>query len=121
MKSIVADRPAYLSVFFKDFYNVDVLYGDGISNDAIRLSWNVAVEDSAKGTLDCIPSWMTGFRSALPCINVPILIIQGAADRILPPKSTGARLPKLIKNSGLVVIPSGDATSTKLNSVTPGQ
>ena len=28
MKSIVADRPAYLSAFFKDFFNVDVLLGD---------------------------------------------------------------------------------------------
>jgi non-heme chloroperoxidase len=33
------------------------------------------------------------------------LIIHGDADRILPLESTAARLPKLIKNSQLVVIP----------------
>jgi non-heme chloroperoxidase len=116
MKSIVEDRPAYLSAFFKDFYNVDVFLGDSealpaergrISDDAIRLSWNVAAGASAKATLDCVPSWLTDFRDDLPRIDVPTLIIQGDADRILPHHSTGARLPKLIKDSRLVVIPGG--------------
>jgi non-heme chloroperoxidase len=107
MKSIVDDRPAYLSTFFKDFYNVDVLLGTRISNDAIQMSWNVAAGASAKGTLDCVPSWLTDFRDDLPHIDVPTLIIQGDADRILPHHSTGARLPKLIKDSRLVVIPGG--------------
>ncbi|MBW4428588.1 MAG: alpha/beta hydrolase [Nostoc desertorum CM1-VF14] len=115
MKSIVEDRPAYLSAFLKDFYNVDVFLGDSrserlrqrISEDAIQMSWNVAAGASAKGTLDCVPSWLTDFRDDLPRIDVPTLIIQGDADRILPHHSTGARLPKLIKDSRLVVIPSG--------------
>lgn len=107
MKSIVDDRPAYLSAFFKDFYNVDVLLGTRIGDDAIRLSWNVAAGASAKGTLDCVPSWLTDFRDDLPRIDVPTLIVQGDADRILPHYSTGARLPKLIKDSRLVVIPGG--------------
>ncbi|MBG1245100.1 alpha/beta fold hydrolase [Nostoc sp. NZL] len=122
MKSIVEDRPAYLSAFLKDFYNVDVLLGDSrserllyetlrerqrISNDAIQMSWNVAVGASAKGTLDCVPSWLTDFRDDLPRIDVPTLIIHGDSDRILPFESTAARLPKLIKDSRLVVIPGG--------------
>ncbi|GAB1537788.1 alpha/beta hydrolase [Scytonema sp. NUACC21] len=107
MKSIVEDRPAYLSAFFKDFYNVDVLLGDRISNDAIQMSWNVAAGASAKGTLDCVPSWLTDFRDDLPRIDVPTLIVHGDADRILPLESTAARLPLLIKDSRLVVIPGG--------------
>jgi len=67
----------------------------------------VAVGSSAKGTLDCVPSWLTDFRDDLPRIDVPTLIIHGDADRILPLESTAARLPKLIKNSQLVVIPGG--------------
>lgn len=115
MKAIVQDRPAYFSAFFRDFFNVDVLLGDSpserlhqrISNDAIQMSWNVAVESSAKGTLDCVPSWLTDFREDIPRIDVPTLIIHGDADRILPLESTAARLPKLIKNSQFVVIPNG--------------
>jgi non-heme chloroperoxidase len=106
MKAI-EDRPAYISAFFKEFFNVDVLLGDRISNDAIQASWNVAVGASAKGTLDCVPSWLTDFRDDLPRIDVPTLIIHGDSDRILPLESTAARLPKLIKNSQLIIIPGG--------------
>lgn len=107
MAAIVADRPSYLSTFFSDFYNVDVLGGDRITDDAIRLSWQVAAAASAKATLDCVPTWLTDFRADLPRIDVSTLIVQGDADRILPFSSTGARLPKLIKNSWLEVIPDG--------------
>jgi non-heme chloroperoxidase len=86
---------------------VDVFLGDRISNEAIQMSWNVAVGASAKGTLDCVPSWLTDFRDDLPRIDVPTLIIHGDADRILPFESTAARLPQLIKGSRLVVIPGG--------------
>jgi non-heme chloroperoxidase len=106
-QAIVADRPSYLSAFLAQFYNVDVLGGDRITDDAIRLSWQVAAGASAKATLDCVSSWLTDFRNDLPLINVPTLILQGDADRILPYESTGARLPKLIKDSRLVVIPGG--------------
>ena len=107
MKSIVEDRPAYLSEFLKDFYNADVLLGERISNEAIEMSWNIAVGASAKGTLDCVPSWLTDFRDDLPRIDVPTLIIHGDADRLLPLDSTAARLPKLIKDSRLVLISGG--------------
>ncbi len=114
-QAIVADRPSYLSAFFTNFYNVDVLGSNSrleklhqrITDDAIRLSWQVAAGASAKATLDCVASWLTDFRADLPRIDVPTLIIQGDADRILPIDSTGNRLPKLIKNSQLVVIPDG--------------
>jgi non-heme chloroperoxidase len=114
-QAIVADRPSYLSAFFANFYNVDVLGSNSrleklhqrITDDAIRLSWQVAAGASAKATLDCVASWLTDFRADLPRIDVPTLIIQGDADRILPIDSTGNRLPKLIKNSQLVVIPDG--------------
>ncbi|BAY29060.1 alpha/beta hydrolase fold protein [Nostoc carneum NIES-2107] len=107
MKAIAEDRPAYLSTFLKDFFNVDVFLGDRISHEAIQMSWNVAAGASAKATLDCVPSWLTDFRDDLPRIDVPTLIIHGDADRLLPLESTAARLPKLIKNSQLVVIPGG--------------
>ncbi|MBW4490864.1 MAG: alpha/beta hydrolase [Trichocoleus desertorum ATA4-8-CV12] len=107
MKAIVEDRPAYFSAFFREFFNVDVLLGDRISNEAIQASWNVAAGASAKGTLDCVPSWLTDFRDDLPRIDVPTLIIHGDADRMLPLASTAARLPQLIKDSCLVIIPDG--------------
>src|SRR2546428_8218095 len=56
-KAIVADRPAFLSAFLKDFYNVDVLGGKRISDQAVQSSWNIAAIASAKGSLDCVQPW----------------------------------------------------------------
>jgi pimeloyl-ACP methyl ester carboxylesterase len=39
----------------------------------------------------------TDFRADLPKIDVPMLVVHGTADRILPIDATGRRLPALIK------------------------
>ncbi len=105
--SIRKDRPAFLSTFFENFYNVDVLGGSRISKEAVQMSWNVAAGASATATLACVPTWLTDFRQDVARINVPTLIVQGDADRILPNEATGARLPELIKGSEYVVIKDG--------------
>jgi non-heme chloroperoxidase len=107
MRAIVADRPAYLKAFLDDFYNVDKLGGTRISDQAWQLSWNVAAGASPKGTLDCVPTWLTDFRGDLPKIDVPILAVQGDEDRILPIDSTGRRLPALIKDLRFMEVAGG--------------
>jgi non-heme chloroperoxidase len=106
-QAIVADRPAFLTGFLKDFYNVDVLGGKQISEQAVQLSWNVAAGASPKGTLDCVSAWLTDFRNDLKRIDVPTLVIHGDADRILPISATGKRTAELVKGSKLVVIEGG--------------
>jgi pimeloyl-ACP methyl ester carboxylesterase len=104
-KAVIADRPAFLSGFFSDFYNVDVLGGTRISPEVVRLSWNVAAGASAKGTLDCVQAWLVDFREDLKRIDIPTLVIHGDADRILPIAATGKRTAELVKGSRLVVVP----------------
>jgi non-heme chloroperoxidase len=106
-KAIVADRPAFLSAFFANFYNVDVLGGKRISDQVVQASWNVGVGASPKGTLDCVPAWGTDFRKDLPRINVPTLVIHGDADRILPIDASGTRTHKAVKGARLVVVEGG--------------
>jgi non-heme chloroperoxidase len=55
----------------------------------------------------CIETWETDFRQDLPKIDVPVLVVQGDADRILPFEKTGKRLPGMIKDMKLVVIDGG--------------
>jgi non-heme chloroperoxidase len=55
----------------------------------------------------CISTWETDFRNDISKIDVPILIVQGDADRILPYPKTGERLPDLITDSELIVIEGG--------------
>ena len=106
-KAIVADRPAFLSQFFSNFYNVDTLGGKLISDQAIQLSWNIAAGASPKGTLDCVSAWLTDFRNDLERIDIPTLVIHGDADRILPISATGKRTPEFVKGSKLVVVEGG--------------
>jgi pimeloyl-ACP methyl ester carboxylesterase len=53
-KAIAADRPAFLSKFLSDFYNVDIFGGKRIGDEVVRLSWNIAADASPTGTLDCV-------------------------------------------------------------------
>jgi non-heme chloroperoxidase len=106
-KGIAADRPAFLTQFLSNFYNVDVLGGKQISDEVVRASWNIAVGASPKGTLDCVTAWYTDFRKDLPRVDVPTLVIHGDADRILPIEVTGKPTQKAIKNSRLVVVKGG--------------
>lgn len=106
-KALAADRPAFLSTFFADFYNVDVLGGQRISDQVVQYCWNVAVGASAKGTLDCVTAWGTDFRADLARIDVPTLVIHGDADRILPITATAIRTQKAVKGSRLAVVKGG--------------
>ena len=106
-KAIIADRPAFLSEFLKNFYNVDELGGKKISNQAVHLSWMVGAGASPKGTLDCVQAWLTDFRKDLEKITVPTLVIHGDADRILPIAATGTRIHDGVEGSRMVVVAGG--------------
>jgi pimeloyl-ACP methyl ester carboxylesterase len=103
-QAIAADRPGFLSQFLQNFYNVDKLGGKLISDDYVRLSWNVAVGASPKGTLDCVSAWYTDFRKDLPKVDVPALVIHGDSDRIVPIDASGRRTHEMLKGSRLVVL-----------------
>ncbi|MFD9572490.1 alpha/beta fold hydrolase [Streptomyces sp. NPDC059982] len=106
-EAIRADRFAFMSDFLADFYNVDVLGGQRISEQAVQASWNVAVGASAKATLDCIHALLTDFREDVSRIDVPTLIIHGDADRTLPIDSTAVPLARRISGAELTVVPGG--------------
>jgi pimeloyl-ACP methyl ester carboxylesterase len=102
-----ADNPAWMKGFLDNFYNIDTLRGTLISDQAWQASWNLAVTASATAAVACISTWTTDFRDDLPKIDVPILVIQGDADQVLPLDKTGQRLPALIKDARLTVVEGG--------------
>lgn len=107
-KAIVADRPALLSKFLSDFYNVDLLKGKKVSDEAVHLSWIVAAEASPKATLDCVTAFSsTDFRNDLKRIDIPTLVIHGDADRIVPFPASGKRIPEFVKGAKLIVVNGG--------------
>jgi|SRR5579862_2685726 len=106
-KAVAADRYAFLTAFFKDFYNTDVNLGKRVSEQAVQASWNVAAAASATASLACVPTWGEDFRKDVAKIDVPTLVIQGDADRIVPFASSGERTAKLVSGAELVVIKDG--------------
>jgi non-heme chloroperoxidase len=101
------DGPAWMKGFLDNFYNYDKLRGTRVSEQAYQASWNIAVSSSATATVACIPTWETDFRADLPRIDVPMLMIQGDADQVLPYPNTGQRLPGMIRDLQSVVIEGG--------------
>jgi pimeloyl-ACP methyl ester carboxylesterase len=106
-KAVAADRYAFFTEFFKNFYNTDVFLGKRISEQAIQASWNVAAGASPSASLACVPTWHEDFRNDVTRIDVPTLVIHGGADRIVPLAASGQRTAKLIKGARLVEIKDG--------------
>jgi pimeloyl-ACP methyl ester carboxylesterase len=106
-RAIVADRYAFFTDFFKNFYNTDELLGKRVSEQAVQASWNVAAGASPTATLACVPTWHEDFRKDVARIDVPTLVIHGDADRIVPFPAAGERTAKLIKGAQLHIVQGG--------------
>jgi len=106
-KAVAADRYAFFTEFFKNFYNADIFLGKRISEQALQASWNVAAGASATASLACVPTWHEDFRKDVARVDVPTLVLHGDADRIVPINAAGARTAKLIKGARLVLVKDG--------------
>ncbi|MDG6101749.1 alpha/beta hydrolase [Dactylosporangium aurantiacum] len=102
--AILADRFAYLTQFCEAFFNWDETRGDLVSEEAFRAHWEIGARGSAKGTHDCVSAWLTDFRGDLPRIDVPVLIVQGDQDNVLPYEKTGRRLQPMLPDARLVTL-----------------
>jgi len=107
VRAAQSDTPAWMKGFLDTFYNINELRGTLVSDQAYQASWNLAAAASATAAVACIGTWTTDFRADLAKIDVPMLVVQGDADQVLPIDKTGKRLPGLISDLQLVVIHGG--------------
>jgi non-heme chloroperoxidase len=109
MRTVLADRYAWFDNFLANFYNTDVLAPERIGEAALRASFQVAAGASPYASYVCVDTWLTDFRSDLPKIDIPTLVVHGTADRILPFETTAARLrdERLIADLTVVEIADG--------------
>ena len=101
---LTADRAAYFTEWDKNFFNLDQTLGSRISAEEVQDAWNTAVGASPAGTIACVPTWHTDFRADLPKIDIPVLVLHGTEDRILPIEACGPRTHELIPGSEYVPI-----------------
>ena len=97
------DRMAFLEGFSKKFYNVGLL-SKPVSSAYLQNDFNIASAASPRATIQCMKSFAsTDFRADLALIDVPVLMIHGDADQIVPIKAASEQAAKLIKNCRYVV------------------
>src|ERR1700730_2372409 len=105
--SIAADRPAAMKDFMDRSYNVDLLGGSRVSDQAWQNSFYVALSASARAALGCVTACREDFRADLPTITISVLVIHGDQDRVLPREATSSKLPALLANARTAVITGG--------------
>jgi non-heme chloroperoxidase len=104
---IAADRPAAMKDLLDNSYNVDLLGGSRVSDQAWQNSFYVAISASAHAALRCVTACQEDFRGDLATISIPVLIIHGDHDRILPYEATSKKLPALLNNTRSTIIAGG--------------
>jgi non-heme chloroperoxidase len=97
------------SQFFKDltlpFYGYN-RPGAKISEGVREAFWRLGMQSSIIGAYDCIKAFSeTDQTDDLKKIEVPLLVIQGDADQIVPIDDSGRLTVKIVKNAKLQVIP----------------
>ncbi len=102
--AVADDRYAFLTGFFKDFYNLDENLGSRISQEAVDASVQTANRAGNAAIAAAPLTWPTDFRADIEKIDVPALIVHGAADRIVPIDSTGRPFAKLLPDATYVEI-----------------
>jgi non-heme chloroperoxidase len=105
--AIAADRPAAMKDFMDRSYNIDVLGGSRVSDQAWQNSFCVAISASAQAALRCVTACREDFRGDLAAISIPVLVIHGDQDRVLPYEATSGRLPALLPNARSTIIAGG--------------
>jgi non-heme chloroperoxidase len=102
--ALTADRAAYFTEWNKNFFNLDKTLGKLISPEEVQDCWNTAVGASPTGTIACVQTWHTDFRADLAKIDIPVLVMHGTEDRVLPIEACGPRTHELIAGSEYRVI-----------------
>ena len=104
---LAADRPAAIKTYLDRYYNIDQLGGTRVSDQAWQDSFRVAIQVSAAAARGCSIAWWEDFRADVARISVPVLIVQGAQDRVMPPTATGDRLAVMLPDVRRTEIPDG--------------
>ncbi|WP_104054298.1 MULTISPECIES: alpha/beta fold hydrolase [unclassified Arthrobacter] len=101
------DRFAWFNSFFSDFYNLPENLGTRISEEAVRGSWNVAAGSAPRAAYAVVPSWLTDFRDDVVKVResgLPVLILHGTADNILPIDATGRPFSQALPDARYVEV-----------------
>jgi len=106
-RAALADNRAqlYLDIASGPFYGFN-RPGAKISEGVVRNWWRQGMMGAANAGYDCIKAFSeTDFTEDLKKIDVPVLVMCGDDDQIVPYKDAGMKSVKLVKNGTLKIYP----------------
>jgi len=99
------DRPAFLWEFLAKSHGRDGTPIDhSISEAALRAQWTQALAGSHHAALASVATWRTDLRDDLARIGVPVLLLHGGADTVLPQELTSQPMAAALEDSRLAVM-----------------
>jgi non-heme chloroperoxidase len=102
--AILADRPGWLTGLVADLMNLDENLGDRVSEETVRTIWDAGADASPWATWASPRLWLDDFVADIGRIDIPTLILHGAADRILSVDGQGRRLHAALPDAHYVEI-----------------
>jgi non-heme chloroperoxidase len=106
LDGVRGDRFAFFEGFFPNFFGAGGT--PKVSDAVLQFARQQASIASPKGTADCITAFSTtDFREDLKKVQVPILVLHGDSDGIVPFEASGKRIPEFVQNVQTVVVEGG--------------
>lgn len=101
-EGMLADRAAFFTTFFEQFYGVGWL-DRPVSKEVLHNSWAVAMQAGLRPTLAAAKAFSsTDFRPDLESFIVPTLVIHGTADKTVPIDPTAREVAVKVPQAELV-------------------
>jgi len=99
------NRPQYFQDFTLPFYGYN-REGAKISQGVRDNWWRQGMMGSVKAHYDCVKAFSeTDFTEDLKSVDVPVLVLHGEDDQIVPFQLTAVKAVKLLKNGKLISYP----------------
>lgn len=105
--TVQSDRAGWFDGFFQNFYNLDDTLGSRLTEAQLADSKRVAEQSGETAAWAAIPTWITDFRSDVTSVRdagLPVLILHGTADNVLPIDATGRPFSALLPAATYVEI-----------------
>ena len=104
-EQLLADREGMLDGFMTGYFSAG---GELAVTEAQRqAALALAAKADTEAAAACILAWLEDFTGDLEKIDVPVLVIHGDSDGIVPLEVSGARSAQLVSDGTLVVIAGG--------------
>ena len=105
--SIKEDRMGFLDEFGKNFFGMGFL-NKPLSTPLLNYYHHLTTAATQQSTLECAKSFSTtDFRNDVKKITVPVLIIHGDSDKIVPFENSSKRTAAMLPHAELIVYADG--------------